>query len=307
MNTFVDKSGYPLPTGISFSKEGRTLVLTLNKKSLVSNMQSDLSAFEGWSLCVFANNPGIFNRIRIDWKPIDGYQDKKVLTSAERGHFYRFLYRAYKFSENFPSLVEIHPAVESVFDIAELKHWVLNYPKGETKDSEKENKDAEAHLERELLSIMTGHFDYCDHQLPVGLFLNEVKRDNARCSGGLSQIDLWSVKVHTLNIYELKNDVNEAVGIISELMFYTNVMDYFRRHIFNYPAEFAKKRVFFRHSKELYNDITNNQITGVNGYLLANNLHPRITDEVINLMNSNTAGIQYRKLTVNDFKSQLTK
>lgn len=307
MDTFVDNSGFPLPTGIKFNKDGRTLVLTLDRQSLVSNMQSDQSAFEGWSLCLFANNSDLFNRIRIVWEPIVGYQNKEVLTSAEQGHFYRFLYRAYKFSENFPSVVEIYPSVESVFDIAEFKHWVLNYPNRETKDSEKENKDAEAHLERDLLSIMTGNFDYCDHQLPVGLFLNEVKKDYARCSGGLSQIDLWSVKDNTLNIYELKNDVNESVGIISELMFYTNVMDYFRRHIFNYPAAFAKERVFFRHSKELYDDITDNKIETVNGYLLANNLHPRITDDVISLMNTNTAGIVYKKLTVNDFKSELTK
>ncbi len=307
MDKFVDKSGFPLPTGISFSKDQMTLVLILNKQSLVSNMQSDQSAFEGWSLCVLANNPGQFNRIRIDWEPIAGYQNKGVLTSAERGHYYRFLFRAFKFLENYPDFVDIHPSVESIFDLDELRHWVLNYPNGVTKDSEKKNKGAEAHLERELLSIMSGNFDYCDHQLPVGLFLNEVKRDYARCSGGLSQVDLWSVKNNTLNIYELKNDVNESVGIISELMFYTNVMDYYRRHIFNYPATFAKKKVFFRHSKELYDDIINNQIANVNGYLLANNLHPRISDEVISLMNTNTAGIVYQKLTVNEFKSELTR
>ena len=307
MDLFVDQSGYPLPKGISFSQDGMTLVLTLSKKSLVSNMQSDQSAFEGWSLCVFANNPGQFNRIRIEWKPIAGYQNIGALSSVERRHFYRFLYRAFMFSENYPSLVEVSPKVESVFDVSELKHWVLNFPNKETKHSSKKNIDAEAHLERELLAMMDGHFDYCDHQLPVGLFLNEVKEQYARCPGKLGQIDLWSVKNNTLNIYELKNDVNESVGIISELMFYTNVMDYFRRRTFNYPVKFAKKRVFFRHSKELYDDITNNQITGVNGYLLANNLHPRITDEVISLMNSNTSGIIYRKLTVNDFKYQLIK
>jgi hypothetical protein len=307
MYTFIDKSGYPLPTGIEFCKEEKTLVLTLNRRALISNMQKDQSAFEGWALCVFANNPGLFKHIRIDWEPIVDFKNEGVLTSAERGHFYRFLYRAYMFSKNYPSLVEINPLVESIFDVSEFKNWVLNFPMKKPKDSSKKNKDAEAHLERELLAMMDGHFDYCDHQLPVGLFLNEVKDEYTRCSGKLSQIDLWSVKNNALNVYELKNDMNEAVGIISELMFYTNVMDCYRRHIFNYPAKFAKKRVFFRHSKELYDDITNNQIEMVNGYLLANYLHPRITNEVISLMNTNTSGIVYRKLTVNDFKSQLLK
>ena len=152
---------------------------------------------------------------------------------------------------------------------------------------------------------MNGHFDYFDQQLPVGLFLNEVKKINARSSGGKSMIDLWSVKDNILNIYELKNDVNEEVGIISELMFYTNVMDNFRRHVFNYPLSFVTKRVFYRHSKELYNDIVKNRISAVNGIFLANNLHPRITDGVIELMNTNTSGIHYSKLSVNDFKTSL--
>lgn len=99
--------------------------------------------------------------------------------------------------------------------------------------------------------------------------------------------------------------MNEDVGIISELMFYTNVMENFRKHIFNYPSSFAQKRVFHRHSKELYSDIVNNQILAVKGVFLANNLHPRITDRVIDLINTNTAGILYSKLSVDDFKTSL--
>jgi len=297
----IDRSGYPLTNGIKFSREGKTLVLKLDNQSLVSNMQSDQSAFEGWALCVFSNNKGEYEHVRIDWTPLN----KEKLSSQELGHYYRFLFRAYMFRENYPSFVEIRPSAESVLDVDEMKRWVLNFPSRETKASKKKNEDAEAHLERELLAMMDGHFNYCDHQLPVGLFVDEIHNVNARSSGKLSQIDLWSVKDGVLNIYELKNDVNEAVGIISELMFYTNVMDCFRRHIFNYPTTFPRKRIYYRHSKELYDDIVNDRIEVVNGYLLANNIHPRISDDVINLMNSNTAGIVFSKLPVNDFKSAL--
>lgn len=297
----IDRSAYPLTTGIFFSREGKTLVLTLGRQSLVSNMQSDQSAFEGWALCVFANNKGEYEHVRIDWEPLD----KGFLSPQELGHYYRFLFRAFMFRNNYPGLVEIRPSAESVLDVDEMKRWVLNFPNGNTKESGKKNENAEAHLERELLAMMDGHFDYCDHQLPAGLFVDEIHNVNARSSGKLSQIDLWSVKDGALNIYELKNDVNEAVGIISELMFYTNVMDCFRRHIFNYPAAFARKRVYYRHSKELYEDIINDRINVVNGYLLANNIHPRINEDVISLMNSNTSGIVFSKLPVDVFKSTL--
>ena len=307
MEIVVDNSGYPLTSGIGFHKEGRNLVLTLSKRSLVSNMQSDEGAFEGWTLCLFANNPGIYEKIIIQWNPIERFDKEGIITDAERGHYYRFLYRAYKFQENYPSIVEIQPAVSSVFDVDEFKDWVLNYPNGESHESQKSNKNAEAHLERELLEIMQGAFDYCDHQLPAGLFFKDVSKKTARCSGGLGQIDLWSVCNGSLNIYELKNDVNLSVGIISELMFYTNVMNDFRMHRFNYPAEFVRKRKFYRHSKELYDSISKDEISHVNGILLANNLHPRITGRVIDLMNQNAAQITYSKQTVNDFISLLSR
>lgn len=301
METVVDNRGYPLTSEIGFHKEGRNLVLTLNKRSLVSNMQSDVGAFEGWALCLFANNPGIYDKILIQWYPIDNFDQEGIISDAERGHYYRFLYRAYKFQENYPETVEFQPSVSSIFDVDEFQDWVLNYPKGESRESQKTNKNAEAHLERELLDIMQNAFDYCDHQLPAGLFYRDISKKTARCSGGLGQIDLWSVQNGSLNIYELKNDVNLSVGIISELMFYTNVMNDFRMHKFNYPAEFVRKRKFYRHSKELYDSISKDEISHVNGILLANNLHPRITDSVINLMNQNAVHITYSKQTVNDF------
>lgn len=239
--------------------------------------------------------------------PIDNFDQEGIISDAERGHYYRFLYRAYKFQENYPEIVEFQPSVSSIFDVDEFQDWVLNYPKGESHESQKTNKNAEAHLERELLDIMQNAFDYCDHQLPAGLFYKDVSKMTARCSGGLGQIDLWSVRNGSLNIYELKNDVNLSVGIISELMFYTNVMNDFRMHKFNYPAEFVRKRKFYRHSKELYDSISRNEISCVNGFMLANHLHPRITDRVIDLMNQNTAHITYSKQTINDFISQMSR
>lgn len=102
METVVDNSGYPLTSGIGFHKEGRNLVLTLNKRSLVSNMQSDAGAFEGWALCLFANNPGIYENIFIQWNPIESFDKDGIITDAERGHYYRFLYRLISSGKTIP-------------------------------------------------------------------------------------------------------------------------------------------------------------------------------------------------------------
>jgi hypothetical protein len=55
------------------------------------------------------------------------------------------------------------------------------------------------------------------------------------------------------------------------------------------------------------NSISKDEISHVNGILLANNLHPRITDNVIDLMNQSAAQITYSKQTVNDFISLLSR
>ena len=62
-------------------------------------------------------------------------------------------------------------------------------------------------------------------QLPVGLFLKKPTEapsiTTAIFTGKASAIDLWGLAGHDFAIYELKTD-NRMVGIITELMFYSN-------------------------------------------------------------------------------------
>lgn len=307
MSTITDSGHYRLPEGISFEQVGKKLILHLSEEGLTSNMQKDTCAFEGWALCILANNPETYEKVRIDWTPVSDFGGTNDRPSIKHGHYYRFLYRADKFKKNFPDLVEITPSIEEVFNIEEFKSWVLNYPLGEVHESEKTNVNAESHLERRILELMIPCFDYCDEQLPVGLFYKEIGIKTSRTSRGLSQIDLWSVKQGTLTIYELKNDVNVSVGIISELMFYSNVMNDLRLHTFNYPETLVLQTNNYRHCKSLAEDIKKERIRSIEGVLLANNLHPRITPAVLNLMNNNTSGVKYSYTSVDDFIEALSK
>ena len=307
MNTFTDSSKYPLPKGIAFKQEGKMLILCLSEEGVTANMQKDSCAFEGWALCLLANNRDSYEKIRIERTPVSNFGDTNDRPSSKHGHYYRFLYRAYQFKKNFPDLVEITPSIEDVFNIEEFKSWILNYPLGKVHESEKTNVNAESHLERRILELMTPCFDYCDEQLPVGLFYKEIGIKTSRTSRGLSQIDLWSVKQGSLTIYELKNDENVSVGIISELMFYSNVMNDLRLHTFNYPETLESQSNNYRHCKSLAKDIKKERIRSIEGVLLANNLHPRITPAVINLMNNNTSGVKYSYISVDDFIEALSK
>lgn len=307
MSTITDAGHYRLPEGISFEQVGKKLILHLSEGGLTSNMQKDICAFEGWALCILANNPDTYEKVRIDWTPVSDFGGTNDCPRSKHGHYYRFLYRAYKFKKNFPDLVEITPAIEEVFNIEEFKSWVLNYPLGEVHKSGKTNINAESHLERRILELMIPCFDYCDEQLPVGLFYKGIGVKTSRTSRGLSQIDLWSVKQGTLTIYELKNDVNVSVGIISELMFYSNVMNDLRLHTFNYPETLVLQTNNYRHCKSLAEDIKKERIRSIEGVLLANNLHPRITPAVLNLMNNNTSGVKYSYISVDDFIEALSK
>lgn len=294
-----------LPTHMDFELEGGALHIVLKRIGLTSNMQSDSAAFEGWGLCLMAKYPELIKAIVIDWTPLD----LSSLKPAERGHYYRFLYRAYKFQKNFPSWVTITPSIPTVY-IEEMTDWVLNYPGQESLESEKENPNAEAHLERDLLPLMQKRLAVADHQLPVGLFNKKVssKPEFARTSRGLSQVDLWSLDKDVLTIYELKNDVNIAVGIVSEVQFYANVMKDLTEHRFNYPEEFFRKRTYYRHTKELADAIyPENKIKKVAGVLLADNLHPLITGTVISMMSENSSAIEYSAISVKDFKTLLSK
>ena len=293
-----------LPSQMKFDVEGKTLLIQVSPKGLKENMQSNPAAFEGWAMCLKANYPQLFSNVVIQWKPLD----IDSLTLNERAHYYRFLYRANQFQTNYPDWVSIRPAVpQNVID--EIPQWVLNYPSQDSAESKKENPNAESHLERSLLEPMKKHFAFANHQLPVGLFYKMVssKKEFARTPRRLSQIDLWSLDNDILTIYELKNDVNISVGIVSEVLFYANVINDLVCHRVNYPSDFFNKKKHYRDIEKLADAIyPSNKIKKVNGVILANKLHPLVTNEVISLMATNKSGIGYSAISVDDFKKQLS-
>lgn len=275
------------PESITFESDNGILKVTMTQNGLKENMQENPAAFEGWVLAIKAIAPELANEVKIQWKGDDATKNNV--------HYIRFIYRVIKFTQSYKwaSYKTLNKQAEK--DIEQYKkeicEWVVNYPQT---DAKKEAEKGEAQLERSINSLLPGIHD---HQLPVGLFFKEISRKTERTPRQGSQIDLWSIETNTLSIYELKKDNNTNVGIISELMFYVNVIKDLAEETLHYPKE--AKEAKFRNIDSIYDHVTNKKIKQVYGVFLANNFHPLIQTAGKNLfalLNENTRGIKYKQM-----------
>ena len=271
-NVFLD-----LPSQISFRMEGTTLVMVLSKKSILDNMHTDAAAFESWAILLKCNLYDKIDRVLISVG--DNFSvDKDSL------HYNRFLYRLDKFIKTYEWASTDHKISLDFSDI------VCNFPKQDAAKAEEwKQKDGEHVIECRFVEEKKSNYDILDHQLPVGLFHGNVSRTTHFTPGNLSQIDIWAVKNNEIYIFELKKPQNKPAGIISELMFYVNVIDDILRHQIQYvPTKDLHKSIKknFRGFGDFYRIYQSGEIRKIHAVFLADNLHSQITQNVINLINS---------------------
>lgn len=212
------------PDGIDFNLTNTTLFVKLNSKSVIKNMQDTNAAFEGWIFVIRNYFPNI-NSVILNWESLSYNEKECNETQIQKGHYNRFILRVIWFAENYGWFnidyirkKEIESFKESHCDL------VVNYPNIRSKDIDN-NNGREAVLERQICQILNNRLpDSSNHQLPVGLF-DKVKSKRTACTPNqASQIDIWQIDNGIFKIFELKCEENRAVGIISELMFYANVV-----------------------------------------------------------------------------------
>lgn len=278
---------------MDFLSEDGILHITMTTTGLMENMQTDVAAFEGWAVAIKTICPDLANKVIIAWEHPSETAQKENKTGVP--HYNRFIYRAIRFCENYDwaSLNPLDNKAEEYYDKIknELPRWVVNYP---TKDAKEDVEGEEAQLEISLHKFLSEHLQ-SDHQLPMGLFVDKKSEQNKRTPAGKSQIDLWSLDNNTFTVYELKKDDNIKVGIISELMFYVNVIKDINEEIIKYPEE-AVNNKNVRSLEIILEKIPSNKELKVKGVFLANCLHKIITikqDNLMNLLNNNKRGIQY--------------
>lgn len=275
------------PEYLYIESDNGVLTLSMDEKGLTANMQNNEASFEGWSIAIKAVIPEIAEKVVIKWAA------KNI--ESENLHYVRFLYRLIRFIESYDWVSfecldkKARNDYERIKD--EISDWVVNYP---SKGAKETAIHKEARLERLLNSILPGTHN---QQLPVGLFFKEVSTYQERTPRRGSQIDLWSVEGNSFTVYELKKDDNRKVGIISELMFYANVIKDLSLDIIHYGtgAETSEERNF----DSVYKVMSEKIISKVKGVFLTNNLHPLLNIEkkkLFEILNGNNREIEYQQM-----------
>lgn len=120
---------------------------------------------------------------------------------------------------------------------------------------------------------------------------HQSAQDTHYSPGNKSAIDIWAIKNDALYLFELKKPGNKPLGIISEIMYYTNVVNDLLSHRINYErleeSTNIKKAVQknYRNFKVFYEAYMNGSIRSINSILLAREIHPLITEGLLDFVN----------------------
>ena len=292
MSKSASNNRLQFPEAMNIESNNGILSITMTTKGLQENMQENPSAFEGWAIAIKAIMPELAEEVVIKW------QSEGIEQGPSYNHYRRFLYRVNRFKDSYKWALYKpldDKAQKDINDISyEISSWVLNYPDSE---SQKEASKAEATLERQLKTNLSKHLKHVDHQLPMGLFHSYKSSATERTPRQGSQIDLWSISEDTFTVYELKNDDNRKVGIISELMFYVNVIKDLSEGKLHFDHNASKSD--YRSFKTVYEAFNSNLIHNVEGVFLTNDLHSMLKlggTNLFSILNNNTREIRYKQM-----------
>ena len=226
----LEKCRFPASSEIEIGGTQELATITMKKKGLNANMQSDPAAFEAWALALLIHCRVKSVQISVDPEAVD--------VDTKGGHYQRFLYRLTRFSELFPGQViaKLPAAPSRALDAQSGRFFNQSDPRSELTEADFRERMKAASLPKksenglelalEISKAFKSRFrlDKVMRQWPVGLFDGEVKRGREIFTRGKSAIDLIGVRGDTLVLFELKKAGNRKVGAVSELLFYASVM-----------------------------------------------------------------------------------
>lgn len=274
------------------------LIISLPADITQNNMQTDAAAFEGWAIVLKRWIPRI-NQIIIKWN----VPDLSSISKNNMQHYQRFLYRAKRCSEAY-SWLEIAISNRKCFShliIENGKENILNTPSKERSRNFKVQKGLHEYSESELEEfILTDinvnkrfkqEFDLniIDNQLPVGVFDGSKSNSTKIFTGGKSAIDIWGINNREeVCLFELKNSKNSKIGSLSEMLFYSFVIQDIVQGLMKFESTSYKGLKEITRAKK------------VKCYLLAPSTHPLIDKEVFHLLNKTKSGIEYGNVKISD-------
>lgn len=257
--------------------ENKNLVMNITKRGLESNMQKDDGAFESWAIILKYHLSDLISTVIINWDDNE--------TDVKNEHVSQFYYRLNRFLQTYTWATTARP-IPTVPSLL-----LCHCPLKESAAKEDYPKGSEGELECEFVANNKSEFDCIDHQLPIGLFRDTVSKDTHYSPGNKSAIDIWAIKNDELYLFELKKPGNKPLGIISEIMYYTNVLNDLLSHRINYErleeSTNIKKAVQknYRNFRVFYEAYMNGSIRRINSILLVREIHPLITEGLLDFVN----------------------
>ena len=287
LNKVKPNADIPSTFGYSYNKRVKDLTLLVKVKGLQANMQDDEAAFDSWAIAIKYYLNEDVKTITIDWE--------RNFSEGEDGyfHFNRFVYRLAKFVQTYSwaRSAKPIPAIPTIL--------YCNISRTEAANIDEHSQESEGWLECKYVMNHSKEYDIMNHQFPVGIFHGKVSRETHYTTGGKSAIDIWAIRENCLMIFELKKPDNKPLGIISELMFYTNIMDDILSHRIMYEnnknTKFAVEHNIrgFMKFYEAYEKGTINKIESI---FLADNLHTLLSNELIDFINDSPRW-KYKNIT----------
>lgn len=319
------------PSGICFWRlDERTCRIELNKKAIGHpnaplNMQDDAAAFEAWAL--FLRVHAQYENVQLglqDGVTLPSWPEKQPFLRGCKenkdqeayGHYNRFLYRVMKFREQYPWFkvadADLDAAVRRFKTGFHKYSFCNNVPTKPAKSPENwegrvektfaEDFTASQYLKRQT-AVQGVDVGKIYRQLPVGLFQDKKSRAKQIFTANHSAIDLWGISEDKTKIavYELKTR-NKMLGIITELMFYANYMRdmFIERANRCEPLPVPEKNGKMLGDNELrgYDVLmcASEKLSGIYAFMLTDGtdgLDDRVTSEILDEMNQNSAGIVY--------------
>ena len=287
-------SDLPQDYTYKYEEQKRNLVLALSKKGLKANMQENGSAFESWAIALKYYLSDRIKTVTIDWEQMPSGDDNNL-------HFNRFVYRLSKFVQTFEWALSAKPIPQIPSML------VCNFPNNKAAEAKEHDVGSEGWIECKYVEKYRKKYDVMNHQLPVGIFHDKVSRHTHYTTGQKSAIDIWAIKDNNLFIFELKKPDNNVLGVISELMFYTNIFQDIMSHRILYQHD-AKLQVAikknYRGFRDLYGSYNSGNIKSINAIILADTIHPLIKPELIDFIN-NSARLKYCRINYSTRKVEI--
>jgi len=291
------------PGDIDFRMISDSLFIEISSNAIFNNMQTDSSAFEAWAIILKTYNSNI-SKVVFKWEdPLLHFTSPN-----NRQHYQRFLYRMSRFTNSYAwANIDKSNLVSFLqYVIPTDGKNILNTPSKKRprnyKDLRSLSQYSESQLEEFIMShdptnkefVKFSNLKIADNQLPVGVFKGKKSNATKIFTGSKSAIDIWGInKQNEVCIYELKNSKNKKVGCLTEMLFYSFLIN----DVLKGKLEF--ERLDYPGLKDIKN------AKRVNCFLLAPNTHSLINTAVFKVLNKTNSGITYGNMKIINSSNRL--